>query len=110
MTMQHAPKTSATGKPYRLHDTTVPYHAGTKHHASQNDHHVASRQQSHKDRATASWKRWWRLFAILPFVVSVSGCGVLAMPCRVASAGLKMIPGVGHVLAAPTDACAGVID
>jgi hypothetical protein len=37
-------------------------------------------------------------------------CGVAAAPCRVASAGLKMLPLVGHVAAAPTDACAGVID
>jgi hypothetical protein len=28
----------------------------------------------------------------------------------VASAGLKMVPLIGHVAAAPTDACAGVID
>ena len=31
-------------------------------------------------------------------------------PCRVASAGLKIVPVVGHVAAAPTDACADVID
>ncbi|MGF6966805.1 hypothetical protein OKW43_003833 [Paraburkholderia sp. WC7.3g] len=29
---------------------------------------------------------------------------------RVASAGLKIVPIVGHVAAAPTDACADVID
>jgi hypothetical protein len=40
----------------------------------------------------------------------VSGCGVVAAPCRVGSAGLKMVPLVGHVAAAPTDACADVID
>nr|WP_139133173.1 DUF6726 family protein [Pandoraea sp. ISTKB] len=70
------------------------------------------------DRADASmskpaprnWRRWWALFAILPFVTSVAGCGLLAAPCRVASAGLKIIPGVGGVLAAPTDACAAAID
>ncbi|NUX53660.1 DUF6726 family protein [Paraburkholderia youngii] len=39
-----------------------------------------------------------------------SGCGLAAAPCRVASAGLKMVPVVGHVAAAPTDACAEVID
>jgi hypothetical protein len=31
-------------------------------------------------------------------------------PCRIASAGLKIVPVVGHVAAAPTDACADVID
>ncbi|MGC9225611.1 MAG: DUF6726 family protein, partial [Terracidiphilus sp.] len=40
----------------------------------------------------------------------VAGCGVVAAPCRIASAGLKMVPVVGHVAAAPTDVCAGVID
>lgn len=40
----------------------------------------------------------------------ISGCGVAAAPCRVASAGLKMVPLVGHVAAAPTDACADIID
>jgi len=40
----------------------------------------------------------------------LGGCGVAAAPCRVASAGLKIIPLVGHVAAAPTDACADVID
>ncbi len=60
--------------------------------------------------APRTLRRWWALFAILPFVTSVSGCGLLAAPCRVASAGLKIVPGVGGVLAAPTDACAAAID
>ncbi|MGR9577276.1 MULTISPECIES: DUF6726 family protein [Pandoraea] len=55
-------------------------------------------------------RRWWALFAILPFVTSVAGCGLLAAPCRVVSAGLKIIPGVGGALATPTDACAAAID
>eukprot|EP01037_Dinobryon_pediforme_P005340 gene5340-5393_t len=41
---------------------------------------------------------------------ALSGCGVAAAPCRVASAALKIVPLVGHVAAAPTDACADVID
>ena len=40
----------------------------------------------------------------------LAGCGAVAAPCRVASAGIKIIPLVGHVAAAPTDACAGAID
>jgi hypothetical protein len=48
--------------------------------------------------------------AILLICLSVAGCGVVAAPCRVASAGLKMVPLVGHAAAAPTDACADVID
>jgi hypothetical protein len=46
----------------------------------------------------------------LALCASISGCGLAAAPCRVASAGLKIVPVVGHVAAAPTDACADVID
>nr|WP_322207745.1 DUF6726 family protein [Herbaspirillum sp. RTI4] len=41
---------------------------------------------------------------------TVSGCGVVAAPCRVASAVIKMVPVVGGVAALPTDGCAAVID
>jgi hypothetical protein len=42
--------------------------------------------------------------------IALSGCGLAAAPCRIASAGIKIVPVVGHVAAAPTDACATVID
>lgn len=45
---------------------------------------------------------------LIPLILN--GCGVLAAPCRIASAGIKMVPVVGHVAAVPTDACAAVID
>jgi hypothetical protein len=48
--------------------------------------------------------------ALAAVIAGLSGCGLAAAPCRVASAGLKIVPVVGHVAAAPTDACAGVID
>jgi hypothetical protein len=51
-----------------------------------------------------------RLFAIIGLGSLLSGCGVAAAPCRVGSAVLDMVPLVGHVAAAPTDACASVID
>jgi hypothetical protein len=47
------------------------------------------------------------LFALC---AELAGCGLAAAPCRIASAGLKIVPVVGHVAAAPTDACAGAID
>lgn len=56
------------------------------------------------------------LFRRLALLVAIacagasSGCGLAAAPCRVASAGLKIVPVVGHAAAAPTDACADVID
>ncbi|MDR5854083.1 hypothetical protein P9239_13635 [Caballeronia sp. LZ062] len=48
--------------------------------------------------------------ALVAGCVGLSGCGLAAAPCRIASAGLKIVPVVGHVAAAPTDACADVID
>jgi hypothetical protein len=50
------------------------------------------------------------LAALAALCVGLSGCGLAAAPCRIASAGLKIVPVVGHVAAAPTDACAEVID
>ncbi|MGA2088652.1 MAG: DUF6726 family protein [Stellaceae bacterium] len=40
----------------------------------------------------------------------LAGCGVVAAPCRVSSAALKMVPVAGDVAAVPTDSCANVID
>lgn len=51
-----------------------------------------------------------RILIILLSLSFLAGCGAVAAPCRVGSAGLKAVPLVGHVAAAPTDACAGVID
>lgn len=48
------------------------------------------------------------LFLLLPTILS--GCGVLAAPCRITSAVIKIVPVVGHAAALPTDACAAVID
>jgi hypothetical protein len=42
--------------------------------------------------------------------LALAGCGAAAAPCRVDSAALKIVPLVGHVAAAPTDACADAID
>jgi hypothetical protein len=50
------------------------------------------------------------LGVVLALCSAMTGCGLAAAPCRIASAGLKIVPLVGHVAAAPTDACAGVID
>ncbi len=49
------------------------------------------------------------LMALLA-LAALAGCGVVAAPCRVASAGLKMVPIAGPVAAAPTDTCADAID
>jgi hypothetical protein len=51
-----------------------------------------------------------RLAAVFLACAVLSGCGVVAAPCRVVSAGLKIIPLVGHAAATPTDACATAID
>jgi hypothetical protein len=48
--------------------------------------------------------------AVILLCLAVAGCGAVAAPCRVASAGLKIVPLVGHIAAAPTDGCAEAID
>ena len=48
--------------------------------------------------------------ALALLLAGLSGCGVLAAPCRLASTAIKMVPIVGHAAALPTDACAAVID
>lgn len=40
----------------------------------------------------------------------VGGCGVAALPCRLTSATLKIVPVVGHAAAVPFDACSAAID
>lgn len=47
---------------------------------------------------------------LIAILLSLSGCGVAAAPCRGVSLVLKMIPYVGHAAATPTDACAAAID
>ncbi|PRF28248.1 DUF6726 family protein [Burkholderia multivorans] len=56
------------------------------------------------------WMRIAKLAAAAALAAGLAGCGLAAAPCRIASAGLKVVPVVGHVAAAPTDACADVID
>ncbi|HQT64101.1 MAG TPA: hypothetical protein PLT25_03105 [Acidocella sp.] len=51
-----------------------------------------------------------RAAALLAIALCLSGCGLLAAPCRVGSAVLKIVPVVGHAAATPTDACASAID
>ena len=51
-----------------------------------------------------------RLAVIMAGALTLSGCGLAAAPCRVASAVIKIVPVVGHPAAAPTDACASAID
>lgn len=51
-----------------------------------------------------------RLLFLLALAPLLSGCGLAAAPCRVASAGIKIVPVIGHPAAAPTDACASAID
>lgn len=50
------------------------------------------------------------VIALCVTALSLSACGLVAAPCRVASAALKIVPVVGQVAAAPTDACANAID
>jgi len=47
---------------------------------------------------------------MLVLLLALSGCGLVAAPCRVGSAVIKIVPVVGHAAATPTDACANAID
>ncbi|ASL43071.1 hypothetical protein bAD24_I06255 [Burkholderia sp. AD24] len=69
---------------------------------------VDSASSAGKRRGMAA--RLGALSVVLALSAGLTGCGLAAAPCRVASAGLKIVPLVGHVAAAPTDACASVID
>ncbi|MGF6440327.1 DUF6726 family protein [Paraburkholderia youngii] len=51
-----------------------------------------------------------RLIAALLVATSLSGCGAAALPCRLISAGVKIVPVVGSAAAMPADACAAAID
>ena len=62
------------------------------------------------DSTERSARRAKALAASLLLLPMLSGCGVVAAPCRVSSALIDMVPLVGHPLAAPTDTCADVID
>ena len=60
--------------------------------------------------SSARGMRSARIAAFLTACVTVTGCGLVAAPCRVASAAIKIVPVVGHPAAVPTDACAEAID
>jgi hypothetical protein len=51
-----------------------------------------------------------RFMAFILIAFTLAGCGAAAAPCRVTSAALDIIPLVGHLAAAPTDACATAVD
>ncbi|MGN8112197.1 DUF6726 family protein [Paraburkholderia sp. 22098] len=50
---------------------------------------------------------WLALGAVL---LPLGGCAVAALPCRLTSATLKIIPVVGHAAASPFDMCSSAID
>lgn len=49
-------------------------------------------------------------FVLLVLPLLLSGCGLAAAPCRVATAGIDIVPLVGHPAATPTRVCANTID
>jgi hypothetical protein len=59
------------------------------------------------------YKSYARLVACLvagTVVLPMEGCGLAALPCRLVSATVKIVPGVGNAAAAPFDTCAAAID
>ena len=51
-----------------------------------------------------------RVLVLFSAGLLLGGCGVVAAPCRVTTAGLDIVPVVGHVAATPTKACGQAID
>jgi len=50
------------------------------------------------------------MLLILSMAGILTGCGVVALPFRMTSAVVKVVPVAGHVAAAPLDAAADGID
>jgi hypothetical protein len=48
--------------------------------------------------------------ALVVSTFALDGCALAALPCRLTSATLKVIPVVGHAASTPFDACATAID
>ena len=55
-------------------------------------------------------RRLLNVMLILSAATSLAGCGVVALPVRVTSDVVKTVPVAGHVVAAPLDVTANVID
>jgi uncharacterized protein DUF6726 len=51
-----------------------------------------------------------RAALLLCTLLGLSGCSVAALPCRVTADVVGVVPVAGSVVAAPFDACAGLID
>ena len=66
-----------------------------------------SRFLGRAQRAAARLALWSALGALL---LALDGCAIAALPCRVTSATLKILPVVGHAAATPFDVCAAAID
>jgi hypothetical protein len=49
-------------------------------------------------------------FLMLITLLALSGCSILAAPCRITSAAVGAVPVVGGAAATPTNACGDVID
>ena len=51
-----------------------------------------------------------RLAAALLVSLLLSGCAAAAAPCRVAGAGVKVVPVIGDIVGAVLDGCGDAID
>jgi hypothetical protein len=51
-----------------------------------------------------------KMVLVVAAAAALAGCGAVAAPVRVTSAGAKIVPVAGDVVAAPLDVTADVID
>lgn len=54
--------------------------------------------------------RIFRTFSLLAAVALLSGCAVLAAPCRLTGAVIKTVPVIGDPVGETLEACGDVID
>ncbi|WP_090868706.1 DUF6726 family protein [Paraburkholderia diazotrophica] len=69
---------------------------------------MSKKRLSGRARRAAAWLATWSVAGAA--LLSLNGCAVAALPCRLTSATLKIFPVVGHAAATPFDACAAAID
>jgi hypothetical protein len=71
---------------------------------------MASFQPASMRRAKAAGARVAAFALVGLAVLPLDGCALAALPCRLASDTIGILPVVGHAASVPFDACAKIID
>ncbi|CAG9207018.1 conserved hypothetical protein [Paraburkholderia tropica] len=71
---------------------------------------LKAKRAHHLSRVALHGLRAAAVIALASLTLPLEGCAVAALPCRLVSATVKIVPVVGHPAAVPFDACAAAID